>query len=172
MPLKDVCLNVLLPKNRDHPGWLRVEVEGSPQTEFRVLGRGSATVKKNGVSKPTGNHTRNPFRYAGNTPIGDYTSPEIVSTDGWEQGSYGPWGAVRLKAIGGDALVAERLGRTGLLIHGGTTGRFDGFRSTMGCLRLQNGDMRRLIQIIGEAGTDPRALQCTGVTVRVMVREF
>ena len=165
---QDVLLNVLLRKNRNHPGWLRVEVNGSPQAEFRVLGRGSATVN----GKPTGNPTRNPFAEAGDTPTGDYVSPKIVPTGGWSQDSYGAWGAVRLKAVGGDALIAERLGREGLLIHGGAPGRFDGYRSTKGCLRLLNSDMKRLIDLIRSAGSDPRALQCNGVSVRVTVKEL
>jgi len=41
---QNVHLNVLLPKNRNHTGWLRVEVNRSPKAEFRVLGRGSTKV--------------------------------------------------------------------------------------------------------------------------------
>ena len=165
---QNLRLNVLLRKNRNLPGWLRVEVDGSPRAEFRVLGRGSTTVS----GKPTGNPTLNPFANAGNTPTGDYVSPEVVSTDGWSRDSYGAWGAVRLKPIGGDALVAERLGRKGLLIHGGAPGKFDGYRSTKGCLRLHNADMKKLIELIGAAADDPRALQCTGVKIEVTVREL
>jgi lipoprotein-anchoring transpeptidase ErfK/SrfK len=167
---KNVRLNILLPRNRNHPGWLRVEVDGIARAEFKVLGRGSTTVNQ----KPTGNPTRNPFYFAGDTPTGDYSSQGIVSTGDWEQKSYGPWGAVRLKAAGGDALVAERLGRTGLLIHGGSPGTpsmFDGYRSTLGCLRLSNSDMKQLVVLISSAGADPKALKTTAVTVEVNVRE-
>jgi hypothetical protein len=48
---RDIRLNVLLLKNRNHAGWIRVEIDGAPQREFRILGRGSTTVK----GKPTGN---------------------------------------------------------------------------------------------------------------------
>jgi hypothetical protein len=165
--LRDVQLNVLLPRNRNHAGWIRVEVNGLPQREFHILGRGSTTVK----GKPTGNSTLSPFKYAGNTPTGEYVSPGIVSTTDWDQSSYGPWGAVRLKAVAGDALVAERLGRDGLLIHGGQAGRFDGYRSTLGCLRLRDGDMKQLIQLISNAGANAQASMCEAVSVRVTVRE-
>jgi hypothetical protein len=164
---REVHLNILLPKNRDHPGWIRVEVMGEPQREFRILGRGSATD----AGTPTGNPTRNPLRYAGNTPTGDYISPGLESTTLWNQSSYGPWGAVQLKAVAGQALLAERRGRSGLLIHGGAAGRFDGYRSTLGCLRLQNSDMKQLIEIISKAGEDARAEACEKVSVKVTVRE-
>ena len=137
-------------------------MNGLPQAEFRVLGRGSSTVS---------NPDRNPFLYAGNTPTGDYESFGLADTANWNQSSYGPWGAVRLKVIGGDALLAEQLGREGFLIHGGSPGIFSGFRPTFGCLRLHNADMRQLIRLIANAGDDARVAKCENVTVRVTVRE-
>jgi len=110
--------------------------------------------------------------YAGNTPTGDYVSPELVSTVGWDRDSYGPWGAIRLKAVAGEGLLAERLGREGLLIHGGSDGQFDGFRSTLGCLRLHNADMRTLIGIISGAGDNATTQMCDAVSVRITVREW
>jgi hypothetical protein len=164
---RDVHLSVLLPRNRNHPGWIRVEVDEAPQGEFRILGRGSTTVK----GKPTGNPRLSPFKYAGNTPTGNYVSPGIVCTTDWDRSSYGPWGAVRLKAVAGEALLAERLGREGLSIHGGLPGRFDGYRSTLGCLRLHDGDMRQLIQVISNAGNNAKAAMCEALSIRVTVRE-
>jgi lipoprotein-anchoring transpeptidase ErfK/SrfK len=143
-----------------------VEINGVPQREFHILGRGSTTLKGKTI-----NPTRSPFKYAGNTPTGDYVSPSIVSTTDWDPRSYGPWGAVRLKAVAGDALLAERLGRTGLLIHGGLEGSFDGYRPTLGCLRLHNTDMKQLIQLISNAGSNAQAAMCEAVSVRVTVRQ-
>jgi hypothetical protein len=166
---RDVHLNVLLLRNRDHPGWMRVEIDGVSQAEFRVLGRGSKTLNRKTVSP---HPSLSPFAFAGNTPTGDYVSPGIVTTDRWNQSSYGPWGAIRLKAVAGDALLAaDVFGRKGLLIHGGAPGRFDGYRSTLGCLRVSNDDMMRLIQLISDAGTNAEAAMCEAVTVRVSVRE-
>ena len=165
---RDVHLNVLLPKNRNHPGRLRIEVSGIPKAEFPILGRGSTKVGK----KPTGNPSLNPYLYAGNTPTGTYTSQGLEDTSHWEQSSYGPWGAVQLRAVSGDALVAEKLGRTGLLIHGGAPGRFEGFRSTLGCLRLSNDDMFRLRNFLLEAAEDPQARACTEISVTVTVRDW
>jgi lipoprotein-anchoring transpeptidase ErfK/SrfK len=166
----NVNLNVLLLKNRRHPGWLRVEVDGIPKAEFRVLGRGSTTVKcKSNARVSTGNPTLNPYRFAGNTPTGDFVSPGMTSTADWPQRSYGPCGAVRLKAVGGDALIAEKLGRTGLLIHGGAPGQFDGYASTLGCLRLRNNDMRQLRDLL--SGEDPLKQLCFNLRVTVTIRE-
>jgi hypothetical protein len=166
---QNVDLRVMLPRNRDHPGWIRVEVNGVPKSEFRVLGRGSMTVK----GKPTSKHpSLSPFANAGNTPTGNYVSPGIVSTETWDQHSYGPWGAIRLTAVAGDALLAQhKYGRSGLLIHGGDPGRFDGYRSTLGCLRLSNQDMHRLVQLISGAGENASAMQCQNVLIEITVRE-
>lgn len=164
---RDVLLNVLLPKNRNHPGSLRIELDGAPRGEFRVLGRGSTTVG----GHSTGNPSLSPFLHAGNTPVGDYVSPGTVSTTDWDQASYGPWGAVRVKAVAGDALLAQGLGRKGLLIHGGASGRFNGYRPTLGCLRLHDSDMKELIRMVAGAGDSAQARMCENVTVRVTVRE-
>jgi hypothetical protein len=165
---RDVHLNVLLPSNRNHLGWLRVEINGKPVSEFRVLGRGSATVE----GKPTGNPTRSPFKYAGDTPTGDYISPAIVDTAHWNQSSYGSWGAVRLEAVAGDALLAQDIFRRDkLLIHGGAPGRFDGYRSTLGCLRLSNNDMRQLTELISNTGNDVLTASCESISVRVTIRQ-
>lgn len=165
---RDVHLNVLLPKNRDHLGTIRVEVDGVPTAEFRVLGRGSSTVG----GKSTGNPQRDPFKYAGNTPTGDYVSPGIVATDRWNASSYGPWGAIRLKAVAGDALLAEQVfHRSGFLIHGGSPGRFSGYNPTLGCLRVSNDDMRSLIGLITDLQDNPVAQRCEMVSIRITVRE-
>jgi hypothetical protein len=68
-------------------------------------------------------------------------------------------------------LAADVFRREGLLIHGGLPGRFDGYRSTLGCLRVSNDDMRQLIALISGAGNNAQAARCEGVSVRVTVRE-
>jgi len=165
---RDVHLRVILPNNelpgdtRAQPGWLRVEVDGIPEREFHVLGRGSST--------PTNPGAKSVFRTDGNTPTGDY-SGTVESTAKRNKRSYGPSGAVRLKALAGDALLAKFLGRDGLLIHGGDMGgRFGGYRATHGCLRLSNSDMQDLIQLISGAGENAQAQMCEPVAVRISVR--
>lgn len=162
----DILLNVLLPTNRNHAGSLRVEIDGLPVREFPVLGRGS-TREKGKVVNPT----LSPFVRFGNTPTGEYRSPGIESTSGLSRSSYGPWGAVRLKAVSGDALLAEWLGRSGLLIHGGAPDKFGHLRPTHGCLRLRDGDMRKLIELISGASNNAQAAMCEAVSIRITVRE-
>jgi lipoprotein-anchoring transpeptidase ErfK/SrfK len=167
---REVLIRVRLPPNRNHPGWMEVEVNGIPRARFSVLGRGSSTVG----GTPTGNPTRNPFEYAGDTPTGDYRGADLESTPPGAKNvsSFGPWGRVRLTAVAGDALWAQDVfGRRGLMIHGGDPGRFDGYRPTLGCLRLSNGDMRRLIGLIEEAGNDSIGARCDGVAIRISVRD-
>ena len=157
---KEILLDVSLPKLRDDLGLLKVVVDGQTLYRFRVLGRGSATV--GGVS--THNPSHNPLLYAGNTPTGDYKSSGIESTHDMPQSSYGPWGAVKLEPFAGQALEAKKLGRDRLLIHGGAHGQFHGFRSTKGCLRLSNLDMKYLIDLISREGK--------GAVVKVHVRDY
>lgn len=164
-----IQLNVLLPKNRDHAGFLRFDVDGVPQGQFRVLGRGSATLK----GKPTGNPSRSPFRYAGNTPTGTYLATALKDTSGWDQKSYGPWGALQLKPVGGAALIAQDIfGRDGFLIHGGHPGRFDGFNSTLGCLRVSNDDMKSITSLISNAGDQTGDQMCEDVSITVIVLQM
>lgn len=87
---REVHLNVLLPKNRDRPRWIRVEIDGFPERAFRTLGGGSTSGVIDG--KKVVNPSRNPFMQIGNTPVSDYVSPGLESTSGWKQSSYGPWG--------------------------------------------------------------------------------
>ncbi|HXK04783.1 MAG TPA: L,D-transpeptidase [Verrucomicrobiae bacterium] len=164
---KNVFLDVVLPRNRSYAGWIRVELNGVPAAEFRVLGRGSTHVPGHPA-----NPTLSPLMYGGNTPRGDYRGTEIDSTSDLPQNSYGPWGEIRLKAVSGEAVLAERLGRDGLLIHGGAEGAFDGFRPTHGCLRLHNADMKTLIGLISNAGDDATAQMCDAVSVRITVRDW
>ncbi len=161
---RDVHLRVLLPGNRDHPGWLRVEVDGVPEREFHVLGRGSSTSENP--------NAQSVFKTWGNTPTGDY-SGTTESTAKRNKRSYGHSGAVRLKALAGDALLAYFFGRDGLLIHGGDLGgRFGGYRATHGCLRLSNSDMKELIQLISGAGENAQAQMCEPIAIRVTIREW
>ena len=94
----------------------------------------------------------------------------------WPQKSYGPNGAIRLKALGGDALMAESLGRSGLLIHGGTTGtekywRGKGaLRATHGCIRLSNKDVKKLMELIYGARYSDNA--CNLVDITISVKEY
>jgi len=157
--MKKIHLRVVLPKNRDNVGTLRVEVDGRPLADFRVLGRGSRGPGDTSL------------RSKGNTPTGTYSANQIIETATFPQASYGPWGAVRLQPLSGDALLAEVLGRHGLLIHGGapgTTGPWKGsLKPTHGCLRVSNDDMKKLRGMLEENRTDGKSSLVSEVTVSV-----
>ena len=92
--MPNVHIWVLLPRNRNYDGTMRVEIDGQPYREFIVLGRGS---------RGAGDTT---FFNNGNTPTGEYDGSTYLSTEGQNARSYGPWGKVVLKPIRGNALLA------------------------------------------------------------------
>ena len=162
-----IHLRVLLPRNRDVTGCMIVEVDGRQERHIPVLGRGS---------RGPGDTWR---LEKGNTPTGVYEGSELADTSAWNQDSYGPWGAVRLKPLSGNALLAEQqLGRRRLLIHGGTpmgpnVWRGEGaLNPTWGCLRISNQDMRALRDIIFATARDEADAICRPVDVGITVDEF
>lgn len=160
-----IHLNVLLPRNRNSTGWLRVERDGVPLCEFRVLGRGSRGPGDTSLL------------IQGNTPTGEYRG-SFEETMNRSVKSYGPWGAVRLKPVSGEAVLAEDIfGRRGLLIHGGSLGG-PGYwrgkaslRATYGCLRLSNGDMQSLRRIIEAEQYDEKRKICREPDIEISVNE-
>src|SRR6185437_7471773 len=152
--MPNVHLDVLLRRNRNLNGVLRIEVDGTPVREFMVLGRGSRG----------GGDTQ--FLENGNTPTGEYDGNTFLSTEGQSQRSYGRWGKMVLKPLSGNALIAQDLfHRRELRIHGGDLGTWYGtgshaksnqLRPTHGCLRLSNADMRQLYEALMDAGVDFR----------------
>jgi len=140
-----VHLRALFP-DRDRTGTLKVEQDGLLLAEFPALGRGSS-----------GRGDRS-FLENGNTPAGDYDATRLESTTHRDLNSYGPWGAVRLSPVGGQALLAEWIGhRSGLLIHAGSLGAAGywrgagALRATHRCIRLSNEDMKSLKEILENA---------------------
>ena len=138
---------VVLPKNRVNPGTLELRdgdtVVAGP---FPVLGKAD-----NQAAAQKGNPTRNPEREDGDTPLGEYGITEVVPTGGpaMPAHSYGPNGALRLNPVAGQALIAKRNGRTGLLIHGGDPRPSDGgLRPTHGCLRVSDPNMAVLAPLV------------------------
>jgi hypothetical protein len=138
-----IHLRVIVPKNRDKMGYLRVEQNGRILREMRVLARGSRGP----------GDTR--FLNNGNTPTGAFAGTRLKSNAGLPSASYGPYGRITMKPVSGDGLLAEKLfNRTGLYIHGGdlaTRGPWKGgLKPTHGCLRVSNSDMLYLRQLVLE----------------------
>lgn len=168
--MPNVVLRVLFPKNRDRSGWLRVEIDGVPKAEFHALGRGS---------RGPGDTV---FLKNGNTPTGTY-SGKLESTKWWPKMKYGPNGAVALKPISGDALIAYSLYNRGhfpgrFLIHGGSLRGDEDYRGkgalklTNGCIRLSNSDMKTLMGLLYGSTEDDSIQACTMLNVTVIVQEF
>jgi len=115
----------------------------------------------------------------GNTPTGTYRVTGLEDTSAWNQGSYGPNGALRLSPLSGNAQAAEQLaGREGLLIHGGAPGNgaywrgANELRATHGCVRLRNEDMWRLVGVLNQATNDPLAQQSRATQVTLTVADY
>jgi lipoprotein-anchoring transpeptidase ErfK/SrfK len=115
----------------------------------------------------------------GNTPTGEYQVERMEATGDWNQSSYGPNGALRLRPVSGNALAAEQIaGRQGLLVHGGSpsaNGYWRGggeLRATHGCLRLRDQDVKRLANLLFEASNDPKQNQCEPINVRLTVTDY
>jgi hypothetical protein len=163
-----IDLKLMLSSARNQSGILIVQERetGHVLAQFEALGRGSQG----------GADTQ--MQVNGNTPTGTYRVERIEDTASWNQSSYGPHGALRLAPASGNALAAEQCaGRAGLLIHGGTPGGAtywrgaNELRATHGCVRLSNDNMRRLVDILQQAGADPHANQSRAVEVTLTVTD-
>src|SRR5258708_38953578 len=166
--MSDVDLTVMLSSKRNQSGLLIVKERGSGKTlgTFEALGRGS---QGSGDTQMT---------VDGNTPTGEYEVEKMEATAGWNQSSYGPNGALRLRPVSGNALAAEQIaGRQGLLVHGGRPGA-NGYwrgggelRATHGCLRLRDEDVNRLVSLLFVASNDAQSNRCQTINVRLTVTD-
>lgn len=131
-------IHIALYPDRARPGLLTAYAQGVPAAGFACLGRSAGDWK---------NPARDPLRYRGHTPTGDYARTFVSRLAKPVLGIGDLW--IGLDPISGQALQAEEAGRTGLGIHGG---RGDSIlRMTHGCIRLFDRDMRRLAEIAGKA---------------------
>jgi hypothetical protein len=117
---------------------------------FPAIGRSSQGVADHPPGGTAPNPTRDPIRPYGDTPTGEYYFRDIIpSGDGTTHAasSYGSSGVIRMWPSGGQALEAERNGRTAIFIHAGDLyqGRLKG---TSGCIRLFESDMAQLVATI------------------------
>lgn len=166
--MPDIKLTVLLSQNRDESGLLYVSEmrSGKVLAVYEALGRGSRG----------GGDTQ--FLKNGNTPTGLYAVEKIEPTANWNQSSYGPSGALVLRAVSG---VAVSSGRRGILVHGGSlvsqgskAAKFrmiGGLKPTHGCIRLRNEDIEELKNVLFEAALDRDAMQSQDITVSLEVTE-
>jgi hypothetical protein len=101
---------------------------------------------------------RNPRRLAllpyGDTPTGNFLIRSHVPTGKGSplaKSEYGPWGALLLEGITGDAAIADANGRFNFLIQGGDLSNSGQLRSTAGGLRMRNAELRALIRAVNKS---------------------
>lgn len=167
--MSDVDLTVMLSSRRNQSGILIAKERSSGRVlgTFEALGRGSQGP---GDTQMT---------VDGNTPTGEYQVERMDATADWNQSSYGPNGALRLRPVSGNAIAAEQIvGRQGLLVHGGSPGA-DGYwrgggelRATHGCLRLRDQDVKRLANLLFDATNNTQQNQCQSINVRLTVTDY
>lgn len=103
-----------------------------------------------------GNPSCNPLKPWGNTPTGDYQIQGLLNHGTLEANlhSYGPWDALVLDGLTGDAYAATHgTGeRSGIEAHGGDPSSTGGLRVTHGCPRSSNADQKTLVEFIRPKG--------------------
>lgn len=155
-PPRSFRIEIVLPANRDKQGELRLidPLVGTLAGPFPVLGQDWRDAV-NGT-------LRDPLRINGPTPLGSYRVSAVVRTGPagpidpttgapiirYPTTSYGNYAIIALSPVGGQALQAKNVGRTGLLIHAGgieTAGRLS---PTNGCVRIGTLHQRGLIDML------------------------
>lgn len=135
-------IHIILERDRREPGMLIVpDVIAVP-----CLGKSD-----NKAAARVGNPTRSPIQRNGDTPRGSYMA-RVGIAYAWtasQRRSYGPHAVVQLFPQAGECLTAMKLGRSGLLIHGGDLAA-DGksLRPTHGCVRLANEHQAALVEVL------------------------
>ncbi len=168
--MSDIHIMVMLSRERNQSGVLKLIRDGNVLAEYEALGRGSVG---SGDTQ---------LQVNGNTPTGEYEASQVVSTAEWSQSSYGPNGAIRLKPVSGNAQIAvDVLGRSGLLIHGGSpagsnywrkTQQSSDLRATLGCIRLSNDNMLDLISRLHLQTMDAKHNRSVDLKVKVTVNDY
>ena len=139
-------IEIKLDRDRRKPGTLMIaDVIAVP-----CLGKAD-----NAAAAKVGNPSRSPIERNGDTPRGSYMA-QVGSTyaaTAAQRRSYGPHPVIRLTPQAGECLTAHKLGRRGLLIHGGDPAA-DGvsLRPTHGCIRLSNKHQGALVEVLKMSG--------------------
>lgn len=139
-----MTISILLPADRRHYGVLDFG-----EHKFRCLGEADYTA-----ACAHGNEHRDPLKPFGHTPLGRWRAV-LGGHWGITPGplrSYGPHRVIELHPIDGEALQAQRNGRSGEAIHGGDLAADGGLRPTHGCVRLSNDDQAALVAAMEAAG--------------------
>ena len=135
-------IDIILPANRNLPGWLRLlDAQGNLLFACPCLGKAD-----NAMAAAKGNPTRNPLLPFGDTPLGQWEG-RISARPMSNTRTYGIHRVIDLHATGGDALRAQNNKRDGIWIHGGAA-RMGRLRPTYGCIRVADEHMGALLEIL------------------------
>ncbi len=148
-------ISVFLHKDRTQPGVLilRNDHDENNAFDFSCACYGKSD---NAKAAEAGNESRNPLRPFGDIPKGVWKARVVPSSGPGRV--YGPHKRLLLTAVSGDALTAMSPknadgdgDRYNILAHGGALNAAGNFRPTYGCLRLDDPDMKRLVDFIEAA---------------------
>jgi hypothetical protein len=136
-----LILTIILPARRLRCGTLTLAREDGAVLLDNVP---IAAFASTWLAAQHGNPSRNTALAYGDPPEGTFEFQGI-----YESGDftllpalhYGPHGVLALRAVSGQALLAQAGGRGPLLIHGGPPGPHGRLRSTAGGMRVSNADM-------------------------------
>jgi hypothetical protein len=149
-----LTIKIALPADRTKTGTLTLIdplTGGALFGPVPVLGRAALDT-----ARARGNPTGDPLKQWGHTPTGTYSVARIVANgEGTSRPAqrYGKSGSIVLDPTGGDALLAKRNGRTGLLIHAGrhafsSVVPASALKPTNGCIRMLDFQMDALLSNI------------------------
>lgn len=133
-----MTISVSLPQNRKKVGTIRCG-----ELVAACYGKSDQAA-----ATRVGNSTRDPLQKNGDTPTGTYKAEvggKLVPSR-----SYGKNPIIRLIPQSGDAVLAARNGRKGLLIHGGESGEAGQLRPTHGCIRVSEETQAALVRCLQE----------------------
>jgi len=150
----NLTIQVQLPSDRNKTGTLTLVDPASGLSLFGpvpVLGRAARNT-----AGMHGNPSGNSLQPYGDTPTGTYDVARIVGNGNGTSrpiAAYGQSGSIVMEPTGGDALVAKKNGRVGLLIHAGrhvfsSVVDARALKPTNGCIRMLDFDMANLITTI------------------------
>lgn len=161
---------VELPTNRWANGKIWVENENGETIAGPFDARGKSSDK---IAKNKGNPARVSTQKYGDTPTGGYVVRAVTATGTgthFPESSFGPYGAIAMEGAFGDAADAVFNGRTGIMIHGGPPSANGNLKSTAGCVRVSNADMKALMEAAARLINDEIEMTCS-LKISVIVSE-
>ena len=143
-----MLIRIELPRNRDFCGCLLV-LDDAGKIAFGP--EWCAGRANDAAALRRGNDSRSCLLPYGDTPLGHYRLRQIISmreASDHALKQFGRFGIVSLGATGGQALMADSIGRFEIWIHGGCAAPDGRLASTNGSVRLADPAMFALLQVL------------------------